>query len=96
LERFSQQLNIFTQRLEEFASKHRDEIRKNSQFRRHFQEMCGIIGVDPLACKLYFVYSNVVTWFQQARDFGRRSWALVTFITSLLCKLLKYVWQQAT
>lgn len=52
LERFSQQLEIFTQRLEEFASKHRDEIRKNSQFRRHFQEMCGIIGVDPLACKL--------------------------------------------
>jgi len=49
LERFSQQLEIFTQRLEEFAAKHRDEIRKNSQFRRHFQEMCGIIGVDPLA-----------------------------------------------
>uniref|UniRef100_A0A915D2R9 Vacuolar-sorting protein SNF8 n=1 Tax=Ditylenchus dipsaci TaxID=166011 RepID=A0A915D2R9_9BILA len=27
----------------------RDEIRKNSQFRRHFQEMCTTVGVDPLA-----------------------------------------------
>ncbi|KAI6202308.1 Vacuolar-sorting protein SNF8 [Aphelenchoides besseyi] len=50
LERFAQQLDTFTRRLEEFASKHRDEIRKNSNFRRHFQAMCAAVGVDPLAC----------------------------------------------
>ncbi|KAI1723866.1 EAP30/Vps36 family domain-containing protein [Ditylenchus destructor] len=49
LEQFSQQLEVFTTKLEEFAAKHRDEIRKNSQFRRHFQEMCTTVGVDPLA-----------------------------------------------
>jgi len=49
LQQFSQQLETFTQKLEDFASKHRDEIRKNSQFRRHFQEMCTTVGVDPLA-----------------------------------------------
>lgn len=37
-------------RLEMFAQRHRDEIKKNSQFRRHFQEMCASVGVDPLAC----------------------------------------------
>ncbi|CAJ0567036.1 unnamed protein product, partial [Mesorhabditis spiculigera] len=46
---FSAQLDEFTSRLEEFARKHRDEIRKNSQFRRHFQDMCATVGVDPLA-----------------------------------------------
>jgi ESCRT-II complex subunit VPS22 len=51
LQHFSVQLDIFTEKLEEFAVKHRDEIRKNSQFRRYFQEMCGTVGVDPLACK---------------------------------------------
>ncbi|CAD5223918.1 unnamed protein product [Bursaphelenchus okinawaensis] len=49
LERFSQQLEAFTKKLEEFAAKHRDDIHKNSQFRRHFQEMCTTVGVDPLA-----------------------------------------------
>ena len=39
-------------RLEQFAHRHRDEIKKNSQFRRHFQEMCASVGVDPLACEL--------------------------------------------
>jgi len=35
--------------LEEFATKHREEIRKNPQFRSQFQQMCAAIGVDPLA-----------------------------------------------
>ena len=26
-----------------------DDIRKNAQFRQHFQQMCATIGVDPLA-----------------------------------------------
>ncbi|KAL3081899.1 hypothetical protein niasHT_037077 [Heterodera trifolii] len=49
LQQFTIQLEMFTQKLEEFAMKHRDEIRKNSQFRRYFQEMCVTVGVDPLA-----------------------------------------------
>lgn len=49
----SKQLETFKTHLEEFASKHKQEIRKNSQFRVQFQEMCATIGVDPLACKIY-------------------------------------------
>ena len=26
-----------------------DDIRKDAQFRQHFQQMCSTIGVDPLA-----------------------------------------------
>uniref|UniRef100_A0AC34QRJ5 Vacuolar-sorting protein SNF8 n=1 Tax=Panagrolaimus sp. JU765 TaxID=591449 RepID=A0AC34QRJ5_9BILA len=49
LAQFSSQLEMFKTKLEDFAMKHKDEIRKNSQFRRHFQEMCATVGVDPLA-----------------------------------------------
>ncbi|PNF15283.1 Vacuolar-sorting protein SNF8 [Cryptotermes secundus] len=49
LEQMSKQLEVFRGNLEEFASKHKTEIRKNAQFRRQFQEMCAAIGVDPLA-----------------------------------------------
>jgi len=49
LTQFSSQLEMFKTKLEDFAMKHKDEIRKNSQFRRHFQEMCATVGVDPLA-----------------------------------------------
>lgn len=47
----SKQLDMFKTNLEEFASKHKQEIRKNPQFRVQFQDMCATIGVDPLACK---------------------------------------------
>uniref|UniRef100_A0A8D0GMJ1 Uncharacterized protein n=1 Tax=Sphenodon punctatus TaxID=8508 RepID=A0A8D0GMJ1_SPHPU len=53
----SKQLDMFKTNLEEFASKHKQEIRKNSQFRVQFQDMCATIGVDPLACK-----ELCVTW----------------------------------
>ncbi|XP_063236507.1 vacuolar-sorting protein SNF8 [Bacillus rossius redtenbacheri] len=49
LEQMSKQLEVFRTNLEEFAAKHKKEIKKNSEFRRHFQEMCAAIGVDPLA-----------------------------------------------
>lgn len=55
MQTFSNQLNTFVKKLEDFASKHRDEIRKNPQFRRHFQEMCTTVGVDPLAC-MFIIY----------------------------------------
>ncbi|XP_047003842.1 vacuolar-sorting protein SNF8 [Schistocerca americana] len=49
LEQMTKQLEVFRANLEEFASKHKKEIKKNAQFRRQFQEMCASIGVDPLA-----------------------------------------------
>jgi len=45
----SKQLVVFQEKLGEFASKYKNEIRKDPQFRRQFQEMCASIGVDPLA-----------------------------------------------
>jgi len=49
LEQMTKQLEVFRGNLEEFATKYKNEIKKNSQFRRQFQEMCASIGVDPLA-----------------------------------------------
>ncbi|XP_020670403.2 vacuolar-sorting protein SNF8 [Pogona vitticeps] len=49
LAQMSKQLDTFKTNLEEFASKHKQEIRKNPQFRVQFQDMCATIGVDPLA-----------------------------------------------
>ena len=49
LSQMSKQLSAFQNNLEEFASNHKDEIRKNAEFRTQFQEMCAVIGVDPLA-----------------------------------------------
>lgn len=49
LSQMSKQMEVFRTNLEEFATKHRDQIRKNPQFRSQFQQMCASIGVDPLA-----------------------------------------------
>lgn len=49
LEQMTKQMDVFRNKLEEFAMKHKEDIRKNSQFRKQFQEMCAAIGVDPLA-----------------------------------------------
>lgn len=49
LEQMTKQMDVFRENLEDFATKHRNEIKKNAQFRRQFQEMCAAIGVDPLA-----------------------------------------------
>lgn len=48
-EQMTKNMEVFRENLEEFAAKHKNEIKKNSQFRRQFQEMCAVIGVDPLA-----------------------------------------------
>jgi len=45
------QLESFKNYLEDFATKHKSDIKKNPEFRGHFQKMCARIGVDPLACK---------------------------------------------
>lgn len=49
LNQMSKQLEAFRDNLEEFAANHKNDIKKNPQFRMHFQEMCATIGVDPLA-----------------------------------------------
>merc|ERR1719479_643835 len=45
----AKQTETFRSKLENFAHDHKNEIRKDPEFRRHFQEMCASIGVDPLA-----------------------------------------------
>ena len=47
----SKQMETFKDHLEDFAAKHKEEIRKDAEFRVQFQEMCASIGVDPLACE---------------------------------------------
>ena len=49
LAEMSKQLETFRSKLEEFARDHTHEIKKDPEFRKHFQEMCASIGVDPLA-----------------------------------------------
>jgi len=49
LSQLSIQMESFRSNLEEFAHKYSNDIRKNGQFRRQFQEMCASVGVDPLA-----------------------------------------------
>ncbi|EFA01867.1 vacuolar-sorting protein SNF8 [Tribolium castaneum] len=48
-EQMTKQLGVLEENLEEFATKHKNKIRKNPEFRRQFQEMCASIGVDPLS-----------------------------------------------
>uniref|UniRef100_A0AAG5CQC9 Vacuolar-sorting protein SNF8 n=1 Tax=Anopheles atroparvus TaxID=41427 RepID=A0AAG5CQC9_ANOAO len=48
-EQMVKQMEALKENLEEFATKHRNEIKKNPSFRRQFQEMCAAIGVDPLS-----------------------------------------------
>lgn len=45
----TRQMETFKSKLEEFARDHKTEIKKDPKFRKHFQEMCASIGVDPLA-----------------------------------------------
>ncbi|KAK2441307.1 hypothetical protein P8452_20148 [Trifolium repens] len=44
-----EQLSTFRSQLEDFARKHKNDIRKNPAFRSQFHEMCAKVGVDPLA-----------------------------------------------
>lgn len=48
-DRLKEQLATFRTQLEDFARKHKNDIRKNPTFRAQFHEMCAKIGVDPLA-----------------------------------------------
>lgn len=57
LEHMKSQLALLKSSLEQFAIKHRQEIRQSPQFRAQFHQMCAAIGVDPLV-------SNVGMWAQ--------------------------------
>jgi len=59
LAELSSQLQTFQTNLENFAREHKQEIKKDPKFRKHFQEMCASIGVDPLASGKGF-WSNML------------------------------------
>lgn len=54
IQKLSEQMEVFRGNLQEFASKHKKDIRKNAEFRRQFQEMCAAVGVDPLQSSANF------------------------------------------
>ena len=97
------QLQLFKESLELFARKYKRDIRKNPEFRQHFQVMCASIGVDPLACTNIFtkhlykllqekkkklIFSQTK---QQTKGFGQNFLALVTSIQKLEFKLFRYL-----
>lgn len=49
MQQMQEQLALFRSKLEEFAHKHKSDIRKDPVFRAQFHAMCANIGVDPLA-----------------------------------------------
>jgi ESCRT-II complex subunit VPS22 len=53
------QMATFKAALEQFAANHREEIRKNPEFRQQFHAMCASINVDPL------VSNKGGTWAQK-------------------------------
>lgn len=58
IERMRAQVTRFKESLESFALAHRDDIRRDPEFRQRFHAMCAHIGVDPLV-------SNKTTWAQK-------------------------------
>ena len=49
MSQWTTQMESFKTNLQEFATKYKNQIRKDAVFRGHFQSMCQSIGVDPLA-----------------------------------------------
>jgi ESCRT-II complex subunit VPS22 len=52
----SKNMDQFKTKLESFAAKHKNSIKKDPEFRERFQEMCATIGVDPLASSKGEIY----------------------------------------
>lgn len=88
-EELSEQLNIFQDKLIEFANKHNQELKSNPVFRSKFLHMCNNIGIDPL--KLYtdrdkhlftvndFIYELCVRIIQICRTTKDINGGLLTF-----------------
>lgn len=49
----STQLSVFESALVNFANDHGDEIQQNNEFRTKFNQMCQLIGIDPLELTIY-------------------------------------------
>ena len=73
------QLESFKNYLEEFAANHKADIRKNPEFRGHFQKMCARIGVDPLACK----FNTSSLWYTYRGRRGDKGLIWIHFKCSL-------------
>lgn len=52
--KLSSQMEEFRVNLSDFAQKYKKDIKKNGDFRRHFQQMCAVAGVDPLRSSTTF------------------------------------------
>lgn len=52
--KLSEQMADFRAKLQEFAQKHKKDIKRNADFRRNFQTMCATVGVDPLQSSANF------------------------------------------
>jgi len=48
LKALQEQMKTFQSSLEAFAKKHKGDINKHPELRKHFHEMCCNVGVDPL------------------------------------------------
>ena len=49
IEHVEEQLQLFRSNLENFARKHKDNIRKDPQFRREFQIMCALVVLNSFS-----------------------------------------------
>lgn len=91
LEQMSKQLEFFKTNLEDFASKHKNEIKKNPEFRRQFQVLLGLFCYDKLS---FFNRKCVpvlgLTHCLLAKDFGL-FWVLEIFTMNWLYRLLRFV-----
>eukprot|EP00035_Acanthoeca_spectabilis_P039327 m.61200 g.61200 ORF g.61200 m.61200 type:complete len:293 (+) comp9546_c0_seq2:2527-3405(+) len=54
IQAMGEQLKEFKARLQDFALKHKKAIQKDPEFRRDFQRMCDVVGVDALASQKGF------------------------------------------
>jgi len=54
LSQMGDQLKIFKENLERFAQKYKQQINKDPELRKHFNDMCVKINVDPLASQKGF------------------------------------------
>ncbi len=58
IDEMKQQIEVFSEKLSEFTSLHKDDIKLNPEFRKEFYMMCTEMGVDPLASKS--IWSNTL------------------------------------
>lgn len=94
LEQMSKQLEFFKTNLEDFASKHKNEIKKNPEFRRQFQVLDLFLFSFVMALYYFFNRKCVpvlgLTHCPLAKVFGP-FWAWEIFTMNWLYRLLRFV-----